>query len=245
MTWGTFITVPGAPPAEPTSLPKIQAWSYSRLAKWEKCPKSAYYAFILRMAEPKSPAMQRGTDAHEEAANLLLGRECIPVVLTADWQHRLRTIRDIYGTDVEAELQQGFNNQWEPTGWFGDDTWCRVVFDGLVIQQGAYPIRVFEHKTGKVRAEHISQAGLYAVAAHALMPGRDVEVTINYLDNAVPGPQAVAIYPFKAKDIPALRDKWNARVAPMLNDTEYPATPGSHCRWCSYSSKNGGDCDRG
>ena len=250
MTWGIQFKSKEEPTApDPQPLPKLPAWSYSRYAKWQKCPRSAFYAFVARRPEPQSPEMARGITAHNEAARILTGEECNPMILTRQWVDRLSQIKGMFGDNIEAELQQGFTKDWEPTGWFAKDVWCRVVFDGFaVLPTNNAAIHVYEHKTGKVRAEHIAQVGLYAVAAQAALPesgDRDVVVTLNYLDVPPDSTMSMQTYVIRAKEIPTLRGMWNDRIAPMMNDTEFPATPGTHCKWCAFSKNNGGDCDRG
>jgi hypothetical protein len=248
MNWGVVVpSKPGAPPPAPEARPKIPAGSYSRLSKWEKCPLSAYYSFILKMPEPKSPQMERGTRAHADAANILTGKpiDVQTTPLSVPWIKRLGATHTAYGNDVEAELQVAFTQQWERTDWFARDAWCRVIFDALIVTPGS-GVMVQEHKTGKPRADHTVQATLYAATAQLLVPDADCyEVTINYLDNNPDGPQGVVRHHFPRDLARKQVAVWTDRVAPMLNDTDYPATPGNHCRWCAFSSKAGGPCEKG
>jgi hypothetical protein len=247
MNWGTVIKKPGeaeAKPPAPEPRPKLPAWSYSRFAKWSKCPLSAYYAFILKMPEPASEAMERGTRLHAEAASILNGIPDKRNELSVPWAARLEATRSCYSSDVETELQIAFRLDWTQTDWFAKDAWCRVIFDAMIVQPGTGVVMVQEHKSGKPRAEHTQQATLYAAAAAALVPNRAVEVTINYLDLNPEGPQGVVRHHFPADLALKQTFAWAERVQPMMNDTDYPATPGNHCRWCSFAASKGGPCEK-
>jgi hypothetical protein len=47
---------------------------------------------------------------------------------------------------------------------------------------------------------------------------------------------------YDAKELPKLRESWNKKVTPMLNDTRFSPKPGNHCRWCTFSKTKGGPC---
>lgn len=240
--WGT-IDLPGAPPAEPQPRPGLPAWSYSRLSKWEKCPASAYYAFILRIAEPKSEAMERGTLAHAHAAAIIMGEPSDATLISAAWRAKLLDIGASYKGDIEVELQAAFRADWSRTDWFARDAWCRVIFDAFAYTPGN-PIVVNEHKTGKPRAEHTAQASLYAAAASVMIPDVPVDVYINYLDLNPVNESGRVLHRFSAASAKKQVATWEKRVAPMMKDTDYPATPGNQCRWCSFAASKGGPCEK-
>ena len=248
MTWGIVVpTPPGAEPPAPEARPLMPAWSYSRLAKWEKCPASAYYAFILKLPEPKSEAMERGTRAHADAAALLTSKEFdeSTTPLSVPWMSRLVDTRNTYKNDIEAELQVAFTQDWSQTGWFARDAWCRIIFDAFIMQAGTETVLVEEHKTGKPRAEHTMQASLYAAGAHLLAPeARVVEVTINYLDLNPTKPGGVVRHAFTHDMAKKAVVTWTERAARMMKDNEYPAVPGLHCRWCAFAKSAGGPCEK-
>ena len=240
MSFGPVIDTHKLPPTEKQ---KITAWSFSRWQKWVTCPRSAYYAFVQRLPEPKSDAMQRGTDAHAEAASILTGEEIIPDILKPDWVGKLHAIREDSGGDIEAELQMAFTQKWEQTEWFGKAAWCRVILDGLVMRPEGADVVIHEHKTGKRRDSHYTQATLYAAAASVLAPDREVRVQFNYLDEPAASGTKVEFFPIET----AAKAKvaWTTRVEPMLNDTIYPTRTGPLCRWCHYRKSNGGPCEKG
>lgn len=246
--WGTTVPLPEAPtPVPEAPRPALSAWSYSRLSKYETCPRSAYYAYIMRVPEPTSEAMQRGSDAHAEAAAILTGKVCVPMVLTEDWQRAFRATREAANNDIEAELQIAFTQEWEQTGWFAKDAWCRVIFDGLIAHPAERDpvVRVLEHKTGKARPSHTEQATLYAAAVSRMLPDRNVDVVINYLDQPYGNHGSMVRHSFKADVAAGLVEQWNHRVAPMMKDNEYAPREGRHCNWCHHARSKGGACDRG
>jgi len=249
MTWGIVVPAkPGAEPPPPEKRPTIPAWSYSRLSKWEACPASAYYAFILKMAPEPSPQMQRGIAMHEDAARVLTGKQIdlAKTHLSMPWIKRLQNTHSTYGNDIEVELQAAFNAAWEPTKWFGRDAWVRIVFDAFITQAGTETVHIQEHKSGKPRAEHTAQSALYAAGAFSLFPDAlTYEVTINYLDLNPESPGGIVRHSFSRKTAEALVKRWAERAKPMMEDTEYPPKPGKHCSWCDYSKSKGGPCTAG
>lgn len=232
----------------PAARPALPAWSYSRLAKWEQCPLSAYFAFVLKVPEPKSEQMLRGQRAHEDAAKVLTRKpiDIATTPLSAPWIKRLDNTRATYGDDIEVELQQGFDKGWAPIGWFDKATWLRVVFDAMIVKAGTDTVLVEEHKTGKPRAEHLSQATLYAAGAYALVPGAATyEITLNYLDLDPTGVRGVVRHSFPREQARRQIAVWTERAAHMLEDREYPPNPGVYCKWCAFRKSNKGPCSEG
>lgn len=248
-TWGTLPVKSETPPETETARgPRLPAWSYSRLAKWEQCPASAYFAFVAKVPEKKSEQMLRGQRAHEDAAKILSKKpiDISTTPLTAEWIKRLENTRILYGEDIEAELQQGYDKGWLPTGWFDKNAWCRIVFDAFIVKAGTDTVLVQEHKTGKPRAEHLAQASLYAAGAYALVPGaKTYEITLNYLDLNPNFGQGIVRHTFPGELARKQIVTWTKRAEPMLADTHYIANPGKHCQWCSFAKSKGGPCSEG
>lgn len=228
---------------------RMDAWSYSRYKDWTQCPFKAFLKHVLRLKEPGSPAMDRGNHAHKAAEDFLTGKiswaqaqgqakECgdksrfgskaTPISL-APFEDDFRVAARSKPT---VEEQWGFSTGWESVGWFGNRTWLRVKLD-LCYSTGRVTMKVVDHKTGKVYADHAEQADLYALAVFIKFPQvQKIVVEYWYLDQ---GEKTTAT--FERVEMPELIKRWEEKVRPMMNDTVYPCRPGPYCRWC-YHSKN-------
>jgi hypothetical protein len=215
----------------------LTAWSYSRLSLWETCPAAFKYKNIDKLTEEQSPAMKRGDDIHKAAAAFISGvHQDFPVEL-AKFDTQIWELRDAPADDRVVEQQWGFNKDWRATGWFGKDTWLRVVLDvGVVYSDGTGD--VIDHKTGKVYESNKDQRELNAIAMLRRFPHlSQVTSRLWYLDS---GKETLAEY--LQEDITSLIMKWEKRVEPMFADRVFAPRPSEKCRWCAYAKSKGGVC---
>jgi hypothetical protein len=219
----------------------IKAWSYSRWSTYDTCPLQAKFKFIDKIPEDENAAMIRGSKAHDDLAAYLRGDipdDVAPGMI--GWDHFGELLEGLRELEPLVEQQWGFNSKWCPTGWFGKDTWLRVVLDSAVLYEDG-SADVVDHKTGKARNEHARQAELYAVAMMLRYPSvNQVTVRFWYLDHG-----SESVYRFGKIDVEGLVAKWSARVKPMLNDTIFAPKPGQHCKWCYQAKSVGGACRYG
>ena len=88
---------------------KIKAWSFSRYDTYKQCPFKAKLRYIDKLKEPKSEAMERGSDIHKLCEDYisLPGRRLVPDDLTlfAGLLRKLRAQhkKSISGMVVEDE----------------------------------------------------------------------------------------------------------------------------------------------
>ena len=229
--------------------PKLTAWSFSRYKDWLQCPLKAKFKHIDRMREPGSPAMQRGTTLHKLAEDFVMQRinyKALELGLQdsereygkpTKFREFLDLMKDASKRNPICEESWGFRSDWTETGWFGQDTWCRVKLD-LAFRPKPKVLCVTDHKTGKPYEDHVDQLDLYAVAGFVKFPDvNTILSTIWYLDDA-----SCTELEFTRDQFPELKDGWNRRVAPMMNDTMYPAKPNPKCQWCHFRKGNGGPC---
>jgi hypothetical protein len=216
----------------------VNAWSYSRLIKYERCPFQFKLSAIDRIKELPSAAMERGKTIHKQAEDFLSGKDPLPPPVAPVLLELYDAMRDYRPKLVEGEL--ALTNKWRATGWFASDCWLRVKFDVVLL----YPddtAEVCDHKTGKPYGDNTDQMNLYATA---LMSERktlkSVRVRLAYVDS---GDQTYATV--ERGNLQQYQRKWEDRVAPMLADTQFAPRPGSHCRFCSYSRSTGGQCSFG
>ena len=227
------------PPTEPVPMPKpaITSWSFTRWDTWNKCPRKAYYRYVLKLPEPASEAAQRGRELHAQAEAVLQGITATPPDLSPEWAANLAEVRSKYDIDIETEVQLAFDKNWKQVEWFAKDTWLRVVFDALIVLPGE--VIVLEHKSGKPRpTEHNLQTTLYLAAAQALVPDATRYTTrINYFDIDYRDTASRSMHSATAPAALAQRKYWNLNVAPMLADTLYPTKAGPLCRFCHLESR--------
>ena len=144
---------------------KVTAWSYSRLSAYEQCPLKFKLTTLDGLKEPTSLAMERGKDIHKEG-ELYLGDISLPIPpsykLLAVEMAALRALK------VQSELEVTFTKDWQPTGWFDTDAWCRIKIDALAIDEGV--VKIIDFKTGKNRGGYEDQLELYVLASLLMYP---------------------------------------------------------------------------
>ena len=236
--------------AQPQERGDITAWSYSRLTKWETCPRSAYYEYVQKRGTgEKSPAMLRGLAAHDECAAIYAGKppNVKDPILSREWRHKLAAQRECWHPDLEAELQVAYNVAWERRKWFDRDVVFRCAFDGFAYSHDT-PVVIYEHKTGKPYNTHKDQAELYACVAHKMLPeASEVVVNIQYLD--LPLSRIPTVHRWTAAELmfghegKPLINKWIQKANAMMADRDFPMRTGPQCRYCQFRGENGGPCD--
>lgn len=217
----------------------ITAWSYSRLALWEQCPLAFKLKNIDKIKEEQSPAMARGDKIHKQMAAFAMGTGARPAEAAKFGQ--LSDELAAMPTDIKVvEQQWGFSKSWRPTGWFGKDTWLRVILDaGVIYPDGTAD--VVDFKTGKKYGTNKDQMELFALATFCRFPHLShVTTRLWYLDS---GDEEVA--EFEQDNRSEAIEKWEQRVAPMFEDNVFAPRPNDKCKWCSFARSKGGQCKFG
>lgn len=220
-------------------VPRITAWSFSRLQDYRRCPQFAKYKHVDRMKEPGNEAMARGSAIGKMAEDFITakGKPKCPAEIKAFEEEfvELRKRKAI------CEDQWAFNAKWEETGWFDADAWCRIKTDIYSLNLQNNTLLVADNKTGKVREEHEEQVMLYALGGLLKFPTVDaVDARLWYLDQGVEVPAEPKLY--TPADVPKLKTYWMKQVKPMLADTRFAPKPSNNCRWCFFSKAKGGHC---
>lgn len=234
------------PPKPTAATAGITAWSFSRLNDWRKCAKYAYFKHVLRMKEPGSEALDRGSRIGELAEKF-----ASPAGKRMKTPGELQTFevefRDLQKRKVHSEEEWAFTKEWAPTGWFDKDAWARCKVDAFHIEargkgkDARVTGVVIDYKTGKINPVHLEQVTLYALAAFLKFPElQDVEVQLWYLDHGVLHPEPLRL--FSRNDVPALKKEWDGNVGPMLRDRRFVEKPSKACTWCHFSKGKGGPC---
>lgn len=217
---------------------RFESWGCSRLEDWEGCP---LYAKLKHLDKcdcgPAGPALAEGREIHVAAERYVRGQlDDLPDSLST-FSEEFTTLRKD-SKRVRTELQLGLDRFWDPCSWFGVSTWLRMVLD-VLWERDPKEWTVVDYKTGKrVDAKHKDQLSLYALGVFAINPKLDrVRTELWYTK-----PGELVEDTFCRADVPQIRKRWEARVAPLLEDTVFLPTPGDKCRFCPFKAGAGGQC---
>lgn len=221
---------------------KVTAWSYSRLSSYEQCPLQFYEKFIAKsVPTDDSPAMKRGNEIHKGLA-AYLDRKAEGVPRDALVFPRCeQVIQEIHAfPDKVVEQQWGFTANWQPTGWFGKDTWFRSILDvGLLYEDKT--CEAVDWKTGKKYGSNMDQMKSQAVAMlQRYRQMTNVTVRLVYLDS---GDEDIA--EIKKHEAPSIQQDFERRVGKLMNDTVFAPRPNDKCRFCPIARSKGGKCSFG
>lgn len=231
----------------------ITAWSFSRLKDFESCPLKAYKKYVEKCSQDHMDrtAADRGTMVHDAAEKFVRGE--------GDFIKEMAKFRDYFGVvreeykagDVIVEENWGFDPDWQKTGWFDKNVWCRMKLDNLRTQErndDGDPLVVTptDYKTGKKYGNEVShgqQGQIYALGTFLRFPTVEVaNVELIYLDQ---GQTTKRTYTREKamKFLPT----WTSRGKKMTEATDYPPKPNKMtCMWCPFGPQHGdGSCDWG
>ena len=220
--------------------PMLDAWSYSRYADYKRCPFLFAHKHLLKMKDPNpGTALVRGREIHTLAEQALIlpvkGKWKCPPELK-HFEDEFRALRTMNPT---VEQQWGFRKDWTPTGWFGSDTYARVVLDAVVVYDDNTAV-VIDHKTGKKYATNEDQMQLFALATFKKFPDvTEVSTRLWYLDQPVDNEVEMEYH--KREEVSLQRD-WEKAIVPMFKDRKFPPRANDKCRWCFLSKAKGGPC---
>jgi CRISPR/Cas system-associated exonuclease Cas4 (RecB family) len=216
----------------------MKAWSYSTVNQHRKCPLVIRFTKIDRLLEPENDAILRGKRIHDELKHLVQTGSFPEGAIIPNREMWQRRLGHLHAARAVAEQQLAFTSGWAQVPWYGANVWVRIVIDAILVTKDI--VRVHEFKTGKVYPEHEKQKRLYALAALKMHPEHDVVVVgCDYIDQ----PQLPDdLTRFTRAQELSLEKEFADFAAPLLSETIYPASPGTHCRWCHFRKSNAGPC---
>lgn len=240
------------PWSKPTSF---TAWSFSRLSAYRQCPLKAKLSNLDKIAEPKSPAMERGTAIHKLAEDYISGvGRTVPKELKV-FASELKLLRARRKSEaVFVEEMWVFRRDWTETRWDDwDGAWLRVKVDVCDLSDPF--VTMTDWKTGKYSPQwnlddYVEQMDLYATAGlvkYAFIgPGLKITPLLRFTDAGVTHPPAGQEKVYTPNMLPALKKKWEAAAKPLLSDREFAPKPNKFCYSCHYRKDNaangGGQC---
>ena len=218
----------------------ITAWSFSRWNTYVKCPRKAYYKFVMKMKEESGPAAERGSMIDKVLETMLLARK-MPAKLIPEVRAVRRHVEKLRAAKAKPQVELAVNSAWRVTGWFAPDTWCRVKIDALAFKGKL--AGVTDWKSGKYKPDNPSydlQLNLYGTGVLAAYPKvEEVETRLVFTDHKGKGP--IKIY--TRDELEEMKKAWEARVRPMLSDRRFAPLPSYECTYCAFSKKRKGPCN--
>ena len=223
-----------------TTLPKVQAWSYSRWSDYDQCPSKFMYKHLMKLPDPGNAAMARGNAIHKLAEDFVKGKtKKLPPEL-AGVKDQIAHMRD---NNAIAEQMWGFKNSWDwigRSGWFGDDVWFRAKAD-VVVTYDDDTLLLVDWKTGKKYLSNEDQVRLFALAGFKRFPNvTEVDTRLFYTDS--PADDNEIQFTYTLADAKLIQKDWDKKVTPMFKDRKFAPKPNQWCSRCAFSKGNGGPC---
>lgn len=225
----------------PTEGP-VKSWSFSTLKDFETCRYKVYLAKVKKCEQPSSPALDRGSEIHEEAEQFVDGRigempKSLKKFEPAFWDLR----KEYEAGTVQLERPWAFTQDWNaPTGWTAPDTWVRIKLDAFW-QDGPASGKVIDYKTGKKfgnEFKHSEQLQIYTIAAFLLFPEIEyIQGEMWYLDQ-----QQTLVKTYTRSEALLFIDRWTKRGNALTTCVDFPPSPSPFtCRFCPF--KETGACE--
>jgi hypothetical protein len=142
---------------------------------------------------------------------------------------------------AKPELELAVTDKWEPCDFDAPEAYLRGIIDISYSQEveGGDEVHIEDWKTGQVYDSHKVQMEFYVALASAYNPRAVRYVTrLVYIDQGLITPPKVT----ELLRVRPIRMMLDGRIANAEADEIFPVRPGSHCKWCEYSSRYGGPC---
>lgn len=204
---------------------KVIAWSYSRLTNYEQCPKKFYHLSVAKdFKEEKSDAMLYGSEVHKAIEQRIGKGKELPL--------HLKHLEPIIGKFAKApgqilvEQQLALNYNFNPTGWFDNDVWCRAIIDYAAVNGDK--ALIVDWKTGKISDDFTQQQVAAAMFLIFFPEVETVEMVYYWLKDKKPTTDTL-----KREDV---KHVWSAvlkrvnRYVKSHRETSFPPRPSGLCK---------------
>lgn len=218
----------------------INAWSYSSLTVFEKCPYQAKLKYIDKIPEPKNQFSERGIQLHSAAEEFVKGGT---PTLHPELKHfapELESLVEQYAKGkVEVEQEWAHDRHWNTSDWRSKETWARLKLDFFVKINDTTGC-VIDLKSGKRfgnEIKHTEQGQLYAGSAFLRYPQLTRVITeFWYLDH-----NEMSSVEYKPSNAAKFIASFDKRAARMTSAKTFPARPSIFtCKYCPYRSESTG-----
>ena len=215
----------------------INAWSYSRLSLYRKCPRMFRYKTIDKLPTEDNYASSRGSIMHAKCEQFVNGNIFGMPPELKGFSYELKELKRLQA-DTEADLSVAMGwNKSHGKDW--GNVWCRMYLDVSLVE-GTHA-DVIDYKSGRVYEEsHEEQGKLYATGVFAHYPNvLTANVEMWYLDLKSENEEGEIIktleWEYSRKEFPALKKYWEKASKPLFRDTDFKPTPSDNaCRWCDF-----------
>jgi CRISPR/Cas system-associated exonuclease Cas4 (RecB family) len=207
----------------------MKAWSYSFINAYEICPRKLYAErYAKTVKETKSAAGDYGIEAHKHFENFLLKDKALPL----DLRSHVSVLERLKKASGEGHPEQklAVNRDFEPTGFFDSDAWCRGIVD--YAKTNPPKAMIIDWKFGR-KHDDTRQVRLCAALLMAHMPEVDSILAGYYWAKEKDVEQRITRTLVYRLDLPTV---W-AEFLPLLEridrseqNDDWPAKPNFLCR---------------
>jgi len=235
-------------PVNPSDKPiigVITAWSFSRLKVFENCHYDAYLRYVKKVEQGETgPAGLRGIAVHTQAEEYISGKiDKIEDTHLKTILKLLDRLREAYGTTVKVEEQWGFDIDWNKTGYFDDNVWCRLLLDVIEFISET-DASVIDWKTGGgsdyAKFKYADQMMVYAIITFLRYPKLEfIETKLVFVDK----PNMDDLKQRYTRDQAMLMlPRLEERALAITTASSFSPNPTRQtCRFCPY--KENGECE--
>ena len=150
-------------------------------------------------------------------------------------------------SDLVMEEEWGYDKEWQPTDYWGDEVWFRAKLDRMHwLDPEQTSAEIVDYKTGRKfgnEVKHNQQGQLYGIVAFLRYPSlQSLKVTFEYLDEGTPASKS-----YTREQSMALLPGWDTRGKSITQATTFPPRPNKiSCKYCPFGPSNGtGVCEYG
>lgn len=226
-----------------TTEPPITQWSFHALKDFEHCPYRLYLKRVERSPLPEDPddsPKNKGIVMHTAAEQFIRGELDTMQKCIKPFAPTLEILREEFVEQrVEVEPEWGFDETWEPTGYWADNLWTRIKPD-VVYHLDEATARIYDWKSGNgffSKLTHTEQGQLYAVGVIMKYPDIETVETEFHYAKASSKPSKRK---YTRDAVIHFASRFTKRALKLTTATHFPAKPNkSTCRFCPFGRENG------
>jgi hypothetical protein len=214
----------------------LNAWSFSRLYTYRRCPAWFKYQNLDKVPQPPVPAMERGSTLHKRLEVFI--KDPAKRRLPTEFKLIAPMMRKIAKLNPRAELELAFDPKWRQVDWFAPTVRLRIKID-LIYHSSPDVLCIVDYKSGRIKPEeHQEQLRLYKLAA-LLTEAKGVSAITTgvwYIDHeSVPRLLSTTTADSYATTLKSEQRYWEGAAKALVADRRFKPTPGPNCAWCPYS----------